>query len=145
MPEHQTPSYGKNNNNPFFLYPNKPSTVKRLEAWSGWGSGDSQNKWVVKGIKLTWFNGEQKSIYNHAKDEDKYAQYEFGTDESADWSIRSGWRIDRIEFDTSKGHHWSAGGDSGDLHSHIANGFLLGFEGSAGWEVDYISMRYKSA
>ncbi|KAF7590963.1 hypothetical protein BBP40_002215 [Aspergillus hancockii] len=139
MSEHQSQFFGRNTGHPFFLYPVSPSTVRVLEVWSGRASGDSEGLWVTKGIKLTWFNGEQKMIYNRPQDDDQYTRYEFVNDESADWSVRAGWRIDRIEFRTSSGSFWSAGGTAGTLHSHVANGFLIGFEGSAGWEMDFIS------
>lgn len=143
MPQYQTPFYGRDSGHPFSLYPYAHSSiVKVLEMWSGWGSGDANGHWVIKGIQLTWFTGEQKGLYNHPVDTDVYSRYEFGGNEMANFSIRAGWRIHKFGFQTSTGILWDAGGDSGHLFLDIANGSIVGFEGSSGWELDYLRMRF---
>ncbi|SPJ81874.1 uncharacterized protein FTOL_09279 [Fusarium torulosum] len=141
----QTDFHGENTHHPFTLYPTDgTSRVKTIEVWAGWGSGDAEGYWVLKGIQLTWFNGDVDKVYNHPKDNDKYSSYTFEKEEHASWSIRAGSRIVRFDIDTSTGHHWDCGEDGGPLFQHVANGFLVGFEGSAGWEVDYLSFRYET-
>lgn len=143
MPQQQTSFYGRDQKNPFSLYPkDDKSAVREIGVWSGWGSGDADGIWVVKGIKLTWASNEVQHVYNHPKNDDTYSQYEFKQGESADWSIHAGWRINQLVFDTSTEAHWDAGAQGGDTFSHVANGILIGFEGSASWEVDGLSIRY---
>jgi hypothetical protein len=144
MPQNQTSTYGKTYNNPFSLYPDEPTqTVKKIDIWSGWSSGDSEGYWVVKGIKLTWFNGQVKDIYRHPGKDDKHDSYEFEADETANWSVWAGWRINKLQFSSSKGILFDAGAESGTEYSNVANGALVGFEGDAGWEFDSISIRYQ--
>ncbi|UNI18245.1 hypothetical protein JDV02_004525 [Purpureocillium takamizusanense] len=146
MSHQQSAFYGRNTGHHFSIYPkDAESTVKVLGLWSGKASGDSEGRWVLKGIKLTWFDGRTQQIYNHPVEGDEYAEYTFERNETADWGLRAGWRIDRLQFETSHGNLWGAGGYGGTLHAHVAKGNLIGFEGSSGWEIDYISLRYRSA
>ena len=139
----QTQFYGRQSGDHFSLYPDNPSNVKVIEMWAGWGTGDAAGKWVLKGIKLTWFNKEEKKLYNHPQSDDDHFRYEFSPNETALCSIQCAWRIDRFEFTTSKGNTFIAGGTGGHRFSNIANGFIVGFEGNSGWEIDYLSMRYE--
>ncbi|KAE8392569.1 hypothetical protein BDV23DRAFT_54418 [Aspergillus alliaceus] len=125
---------------PFFLVPDNPSTVKVLEVWSGWGGGEKKT-WVVKGFQLTWFNGEHGRVYKNPDDSDGYDSFEFQSDEKiTECNLRSAWRLDKIEFNTSTGRHFAAGGDGGTLVPRIGQGFLVGLEGQAGWEIDSLDV-----
>ncbi|TGO43536.1 hypothetical protein BOTNAR_2729g00010 [Botryotinia narcissicola] len=145
MPQEQTEVFGRDTNHPFTLFPSdNESTVRTIGVWAGWGSGDADGKWVVKGIKLTWNNGDERKTYNHAQDSDQYSSFTFAPGETADWTIRAGWRIDRIEIESSAKRRCDFGGESAPIFSHVAKGALIGFEGSSGWEIDCLSIRYNT-
>lgn len=104
---------------------------------------------MVKGIRLTWFNGDNSlsadtlSVYNNRKTDDSYQKYEFQPDETIkSMNIYSGGLIDRIEFATSMGGHFTIGGDGGSPNFNVGEGFLVGFDGTARWEVDSITPRF---
>ncbi|KAH7198889.1 uncharacterized protein B0J16DRAFT_392705 [Fusarium flagelliforme] len=143
MPQEQTEFFGKDTNHPFSLYPDDDeSTVKSITVWAGLGSGDAEGFSVLKGIQLTWENGEEKRIYNHPVDSDTSSTYTFKPGETAVWDVRAGWRVVQFNIRTSSTKIWSVGKDDGTLHPNVADGRLIGFEGSSGWEIDYISLRY---
>ncbi|ATY67189.1 Mannose-binding lectin [Cordyceps militaris] len=134
--------FGRNTNHPFSLFPNRDSTAKRFTVWSGQGSGDAANFIVIKGLEIEWFNGEKKKVYNRPQPGDTMSSVDFSPDETAQWSVRAGWRIVRFEVSTSKGRSWAFGGTSGELYANVANGKLVGFELSSGWEVDWTKITF---
>ncbi|KHN96404.1 Mannose-binding lectin [Metarhizium album ARSEF 1941] len=145
MATEQTSVYGGDGGNPYELYADDPSAiVTLLEVWCGWGSGNCSDRWVLKGIGLTWSDGSSSNIYNHPdKDSDMYQTFMFPQDGTATWSLRTGYRIDQLSFLTNRGVPWVTGGDGGVPSDEIATGHLIGFEGNAGWEIDSLSVRFK--
>ncbi|KAM3500147.1 hypothetical protein MY10362_006666 [Beauveria mimosiformis] len=129
--------FGRDTQHPYRLFPEFESTAKQFTVWSGEGSGDAEGFMVIKGIEIEWFNGEKKSVYNHPEPGDTKSSFEFGEDDKCLWSLRAGWRIVRFEINTDMGRTWAFGGTSGELYSNVAHGRLIGFDLSAGWEVDW--------
>ncbi|PYH76987.1 hypothetical protein BO82DRAFT_191241 [Aspergillus uvarum CBS 121591] len=144
-PTSRTETYGRNTGTPFSIYPDHDATtVKTLEIWEGRASGDSAGLWVIKGLRITWFNDQRKQLYNHPQDGDQLKILTFATNETmTECSIRAAWRVDRIEIVTSRGQHLVAGGEGGTPYRNVARGSLVGYTGSAGWEVDNISVLYR--
>ncbi|KAM0666209.1 hypothetical protein ACQRIU_004064 [Beauveria bassiana] len=122
MTERIVGPFGRDTQHPHTLFPNARSTAQHFTVWSGQGSGDAQGFIVIKGMRLSSF--------------------EFQDGESGVWSIRAGWRIVRFEINTDRGRSWAFGGTSGDLFSNVANGKLIGFELSTGWEVDWAKITF---
>ncbi|KAE8382213.1 hypothetical protein BDV26DRAFT_288740 [Aspergillus bertholletiae] len=117
--------------------------VKTLEIWSGPGTGDaSDSPSVLKGIRITWFNGESDHVYNHPQEGGTRHSYKFKRGETADFGAIFGWRIVRLWFETNLKGYFVSGGENGHTAEYIANGYLVGFEGSSGWEMDSLSLRY---
>ncbi|PQK15941.1 hypothetical protein BB8028_0006g02630 [Beauveria bassiana] len=142
MTERIVGPFGRDTQHPHSLFPNARSTAQHFTVWSGQGSGDAQGFIVIKGIEIVWFNGERKSIYNHPQPGDTKSSFEFQDGERGVWSVRAGWRIVRFEINTDRGRSWAFGGTSGELYSNVVNGRLIGFELSAGWEVDWAKITF---
>ncbi|KAM3513327.1 hypothetical protein MY11210_003011 [Beauveria gryllotalpidicola] len=142
MTERVVGPFGKDTNHPHSLFPSTQSTARQLTVWSGEGTGDAEGFIVIKGIEIVWFNGERKSVYNHPQPNDTMSSFEFRDDETCQWSVRAGWRIVRLEFSTNDGRIWATGGDSGELYPNVANGRLIGFDLSAGWEIDWATITF---
>ncbi|EFZ00629.1 jacalin-like lectin domain protein [Metarhizium robertsii] len=146
MPVKDTRVFGGNGGDPYELYPqNSDANVKLLEVWSGWGTKDCKNQWVLKGIGLTWTDGQHKELYNRIEEDDMYQTFHFPKDPregSASWDVRSGARVDELKFKTKKGVPWVTGG-SGGKEEHLADGALVGFHGKASDDIDSLSMRYR--
>ncbi|RAH47757.1 uncharacterized protein BO95DRAFT_461822 [Aspergillus brunneoviolaceus CBS 621.78] len=130
----RTNTYGRNTGTPFSVYPDHDAAiVKSLKSWEGRASGDSAGLWVVKGLRVTWFNDERKQRYNHPQDGDQLKILTFATDEMmTECIIRAVWRVAGIEIVTSRGQHLVAGGEGGTPYRNVARGSLVGFMGSAG-------------
>lgn len=97
---------------------------------------------MLKGIKLSWVNGDEQEVYNHRVSGDKYETYTFQPNETADFSIVYGYRVVGFGFTTSTGNTWFAGGGNGTRADYIAKGYLVGFVGSSGWEIDSLALVY---
>ncbi|KAM3450062.1 hypothetical protein MY3296_006370 [Beauveria thailandica] len=142
MTERVVGPFGKDTGHPQSLFPTAQSTAKHFTVWAGNGSGDAEGFIVIKGIEIEWFNGERQLVYNHPQPDDTKSSFEFGPNEKCQWSIRSGWRIVRFEITTDRGRSWAFGGTSGELYPNVANGQLIGFELSTGWEVDWATITF---
>ncbi|EFY85215.1 hypothetical protein J3459_017584 [Metarhizium acridum] len=116
MSVRQSSFYGGKGGKPYTLYPDKTSHVKHLKVWAGKSASNVSEHVVVKGIEVEWFNGEKRKVYNHPNPDDASTEYSFQNGETAVWTIRAGDVIDRLEFDTSTGQGWNAGGLGGSVH-----------------------------
>lgn len=138
--------FGDRSNHPFRLYPNdSKSRVKTIDVWIGPGTGDAEDYIVFKGIQLTWFDGKSDLVYRHPDDDrDKKHSFTFEEGESAVWTVQAGSRIVIFEIETSQGRRWKVGEQTGPIFPDVADGYLIGIEGSSGWEIDNLLLIYET-
>ncbi|GIK05528.1 hypothetical protein Aspvir_009641 [Aspergillus viridinutans] len=137
------PEYGGGGGVPFSDYPSAASTLKKIEVWTGYeNQGPS---YVIKGIRLTWFDGEgPREIHGMEGKEPDKLKYTFAKDEKVKlMTIRAGSRVDSIYFETDKDGTFSAGAEGGTEYKDIGRGSIVGFRGAAAADLDRLGVAFR--
>jgi jacalin-like lectin domain-containing protein len=110
-------------------------SVKEIDLHCGYGTGDSQSAYVIRGIRLYYTNGSRSQLFGRTTTDTRF--YYFNPSELVNqMSIRAAWRADAIRFFTTKGFMNACGGGGADFPQNIGNGTLVGFWGRAAFDVD---------
>ncbi|KAI9036246.1 uncharacterized protein KD926_002155 [Aspergillus affinis] len=114
--------------------------VRSISAW--WGPEDGADFTVLKGLQLGWDDG----VYRHVGHQEDYLQqrhFVFNDGEDIDEMVIHGayndppGRADALEFSTTQGNNFFAGGPGGyPGRQTIGTGVLYGFDGAADADID---------
>ncbi|KAL3477018.1 hypothetical protein BJX99DRAFT_270173 [Aspergillus californicus] len=154
--------YGGNGGNSFYAYPPNTTTLRELKVYTSLAGASK----IIKAISFDWYGFEAQADSNvlsvvekslGMKDDGKPATEMFGATwsvaallpsqtftfnlgETVKWlKIRAAERVDRIEFETSEGRHFAAGGTGGTEYK-LGSGFIIGAEGRAADDLDKLGL-----
>lgn len=134
------PFVGGSGGAPFSGFPsNMNLSVRKIDAWVE----NRDHSWkVLRGIRLYWFEIELPSaVFGRNEGEIKTLELIRG-ERITRLALYGDERVDRIEIFTDRGNEWKAGGLGGEqVILDVGSGFLLGFDGAAGIDVDRLRPR----
>ncbi|KAI3055901.1 hypothetical protein CBS147353_11252 [Aspergillus niger] len=135
----QNNAVGGDGGGSFELEPGQATTVEKITFWKD-GSGDNA---VLCAVKLEWFDQEDDQSAGDQHGDAK--SYTFQRDERVtQMSIRWGYKVDQMMFETDKGGIYTHGGtSSGNVTSlDVGNGKIVTAPGRSGWQLDKLGIDF---